>query len=73
MGHLSGHPWGATPYPSTMPEPIADFFRQNQWANAALIDACRGLTDEQLDTTVEGVFGSIRSTLQHIAGKMKKV
>lgn len=49
-----------------MPEPIADFFRQNQWANVALIDACRGLTDEQLDATVEGVYGSIRGTLQHI-------
>ena len=49
-----------------MPEPIADFFRQNQWANVALIEACRSLTDEQLDATVEGVYGSIRSTLQHI-------
>ncbi|HSM02794.1 MAG TPA: DinB family protein [Acidimicrobiia bacterium] len=49
-----------------MPELPADFFRQNEWANLRLIDACRALTDEQLDATVEGVYGSIRATLQHI-------
>lgn len=49
-----------------MPELPADFFRQNEWANLRLIDACRPLTDEQLDATVEGVYGSIRATLQHI-------
>ncbi|MDX1449424.1 MAG: DinB family protein [Acidimicrobiia bacterium] len=49
-----------------MPDLPADFFRQNEWANLALIDACRGLSDEQLDTSVEGVYGSIRATLQHI-------
>jgi uncharacterized damage-inducible protein DinB len=49
-----------------MPDLPADFFRQNEWANLALIDACRPLTDEQLDATVEGVYGSIRATLQHI-------
>jgi uncharacterized damage-inducible protein DinB len=49
-----------------MPELPGDFFRQNEWANLRLIDACRALTDEQLDATVEGVYGSIRATLQHI-------
>jgi uncharacterized damage-inducible protein DinB len=49
-----------------MPDLPADFFRQNEWANLALIDACRGLSDEQLDATVDGVYGSIRATLQHI-------
>ena len=43
-----------------------DFIRQNEWANLAVIDACRGLTDEQLDFTSEGLFGSIRATLGHI-------
>lgn len=45
---------------------IADFFRQNEWANLALIEVCRPLTEEQLDATVPGTFGSIRDTLMHI-------
>ena len=48
---------------------IADFYRQNEWANLALIDHCRPLTDEQLDDdSIAGVYGSIRSTLLHIVG-----
>jgi uncharacterized damage-inducible protein DinB len=43
-----------------------DFIRQNEWANLRLIEACRTLTDEQLDATAAGVYGSIRSTLGHI-------
>jgi uncharacterized damage-inducible protein DinB len=42
------------------------FVRQNEHANMALLDACRDLTDEQLDATVDGVFGSIRDTFGHI-------
>ena len=49
-----------------MPDVTPDFIRQNAWANHTLIDACRDLTDEQLDTTMEGVFGSIRATFGHI-------
>jgi len=43
-----------------------DYVRQNEWANLTLIEVCRGLTDEQLDATVEGTFGSIRETFRHI-------
>lgn len=42
------------------------YVRQNEYANLKIIDACRGLTDEQLDATAEGLFGSIRQTLGHI-------
>jgi uncharacterized damage-inducible protein DinB len=42
------------------------FVRQNEYANIALLDACRDLTDEQLDTTTNGVYGSIRDTWGHI-------
>ena len=42
------------------------FYRQNEWANLALIEACRGLTDDRLDATAIGTFGSIRDTLRHI-------
>ena len=43
-----------------------NFYRQNEWANLALIEVCRGLDDEQLDATAVGTFGSIRDTLRHI-------
>lgn len=51
-----------------MPDLIADFYRQNEWANVVLIDACRPLTDEQLDTGAGGTYGTIRDTLLHIVG-----
>lgn len=47
---------------------ITDFYRQNEWANLRLIEVCRGLTDEQLDATAPGAYGSIRSTLTHLIG-----
>jgi uncharacterized damage-inducible protein DinB len=43
-------------------------FAHNAWANLKLLDFCEGLSDEQLDTTAIGGFGSIRNTLQHILG-----
>jgi uncharacterized damage-inducible protein DinB len=49
-----------------MADLITSFYRQNEWANLALIEQCRPLTDEQLDATVEGTFGSIRDTWEHI-------
>lgn len=45
---------------------VTDFFRQNTWANLRLIAACSELTDRQLDTAVDGTFGSIRNTFVHI-------
>jgi uncharacterized damage-inducible protein DinB len=33
-----------------------------------MIDACAALTDEQLDATMPGTFGSIRATLLHMIG-----
>ena len=51
-----------------MPDLIADFYRQNEWATLVLIDACRGLSDEQLAATAPGTYGSIRDTLRHIVG-----
>ena len=46
---------------------IETLFRHNLWANSALFEFCARLTDEQLDTAIDGTFGSIRNTLQHIA------
>jgi len=43
-------------------------FRYNAWANRQLFQACRSLTDEQLDTVGAGISGSVRELLMHIAG-----
>lgn len=51
-----------------MSELSAAFFQQNAWANRLILAACRDLTDEQLDATAVGVYGSIRDTLHHIVG-----
>ncbi len=45
---------------------LPDFFKHNLWANLLLLAACAQLTDEQLDATMDGTFGSIRETLMHI-------
>ena len=51
-----------------MPSLIDDLYRQNEWANLEILRICRGLTEEQLETTSVGTFGSIRATLKHIVG-----
>ena len=51
-----------------MADLITDLYRQSEWANLRLIEVCRGLTDEQLDATADGAYGSIRSTLTHLIG-----
>jgi uncharacterized damage-inducible protein DinB len=47
---------------------LAEMFRYNAWANRALLEACRSLTEAQLDTLVPGISGSVRGLLMHIAG-----
>lgn len=47
---------------------LAEMFEYNEWANRELFEACRPLTDEQLDAHVPGVSGSVRELLMHIAG-----
>jgi uncharacterized damage-inducible protein DinB len=45
---------------------LTTLFRHHLWANLRLLERCAMLTDEQLDATISGAFGSIQSTLQHI-------
>lgn len=45
---------------------LSTFFKHNLWANLKLLNACAQLTDEQLDFTATGHYGSIRETLLHI-------
>ena len=40
--------------------------RHDVWATERLIERCRSLSDEQLDLTAPGTYGTIRKTLAHI-------
>lgn len=51
-----------------MSKALAEALRYNAWANRELFEACRALTDEQLDTHVRGTSGPVRELLLHIAG-----
>ena len=43
-------------------------FRHNAWANRGLLEYCRDLGTDQLNTNVPGVYGSPLATLKHILG-----
>lgn len=49
-----------------MNDGLKDPFRHNNWATQQLLTFCRDLTDEQLDATTPGVYGSVLATLQHM-------
>lgn len=49
-----------------MNDGLIDAFRHNAWATDLVLTTCQGLTDDQLDATVAGTFGSIIETLRHI-------
>ena len=45
---------------------LTTLFSHHLWANLSLLEICSGLSDEQLDASIPGTYGSIRDTLQHI-------
>ena len=47
---------------------LTALFHHNAWANRKLLEFCEGLTDEQLDATAIGGYGTIRATLTHTVG-----
>lgn len=47
---------------------LADAFGHHVWATLRVIDACAGLTPEQLSSAVPGTYGSILDTLRHTVG-----
>jgi uncharacterized damage-inducible protein DinB len=51
-----------------MSRALADCLRYNRWANLRLIDACRGLSDVQLDARVTPSSRSVRELLSHVVG-----
>jgi uncharacterized damage-inducible protein DinB len=48
--------------------PFAEVLRYNRWATLTLLEACRSLTDEQLDTHAPGTSGTVRELLLHVVG-----
>ena len=46
---------------------LTTLFSHNQWANLGLLEACAGLSAEQLNASLAGTYGTIHDTLQHIA------
>ena len=47
---------------------LVEMLRYNKWATLTLLEACRGLTDEQLDARAPGTSGSVRDILMHVVG-----
>jgi uncharacterized protein (TIGR02246 family) len=47
---------------------VRDAFDHHVWANNLILDACAGLTAEQLATIVPGTYGSILQTARHLVG-----
>ncbi|MBL8162600.1 MAG: DinB family protein [Anaerolineae bacterium] len=45
---------------------LTTLFGHNLWANLRLLESCAALTEEQLNATSIGAFGSIRDILEHI-------
>ena len=43
-------------------------FRYHRWANLHLLDVCGKLTDEQLELTSPGTYGTIAATFLHMLG-----
>ncbi len=47
---------------------VRDAFAHHVWATTRLIDACRAVSEEQLQADVSGTFGSILNTMRHLVG-----
>jgi uncharacterized damage-inducible protein DinB len=48
--------------------PLTGMLHYNAWATNTLVDFCRGLSDQQLDTRAPGASGSVRELLLHLVG-----
>jgi len=47
---------------------LAALYEHNLWANQIMLKRCAELSDEQLDATTTGTYGTIRDTLLHLVG-----
>ncbi|MEX2080543.1 MAG: DinB family protein [Dehalococcoidia bacterium] len=51
-----------------MNAPLAEMLRYKRWATLTLLEACRVLTDDQLDARAAGASGATRELLVHLVG-----
>lgn len=51
-----------------MNDGLIDLLGHNSWATRELLQMSRGLSDDELETTVTGVYGNIIETFRHIIG-----
>ena len=51
---------------------LVELFKHNTWANLRLIDACVSVSDQQLEATAPGTFGTIRDTLVHLVAAQER-
>jgi uncharacterized damage-inducible protein DinB len=51
---------------------LPEMYRQNTWATLALLDACAGLSEDQLVATAPGTYGEIRATLLHLVSAERR-
>ncbi len=49
-----------------MDDLLIEAFRYNKWANLHLLDVCAKLSDEQLQLTAPGTYGTIAATFLHL-------
>lgn len=52
-------------------DPLEIMIHHDSWATGLMLDACKGLTDEQLDQEFEMGLGTLRKTLTHNLGAMR--
>ncbi len=45
---------------------LVEACRYHRWANLHLLDVCAGMSDEQLQLTAPGTYGTIAATFQHL-------
>ncbi|MPZ24578.1 MAG: hypothetical protein GEU28_13825 [Dehalococcoidia bacterium] len=51
---------------NAMSEILATLIRRNTWASLRLLEACEELTDSQMDSDLNGTYGTVRNTIQHL-------
>jgi uncharacterized damage-inducible protein DinB len=51
---------------------LIEAFRYNKWANLHLLDVCATLSQEQLELTAPGTYGTIAATWQHLGGAERR-
>jgi uncharacterized damage-inducible protein DinB len=47
---------------------LLELYRHKTWATLRVIEHCQKLSDEHLDASTPGTFGTIRETLRHLVG-----